>query len=173
MTGAPALRVANPSDRDAISALLRRSYPVLLAPDYDAETLAAALPHMTDARPELVGSGRYFLAEAGTGHGGQCTLLSAGGWSTDHHGTGTITPGEGHVRHVVTDPAALRRGLARIIVGRCIDEARQAGLRRLTCHSTLTAVPFYAALGFADDSPGTVILPGGTRLPAVRMTRAL
>ena len=167
MTDPPALRVATPRDRAAVSALLARSYPVLLAADYPPDTLAAALPHLTEVRAELLASGRYFVVDAGG------VLLAAGGWSAERPTDGGTTQGEGHVRHVVTDPAALRRGLARRIVARAIAEASEAGLSRLVSLSTRTAVPFYAKLGFVDATPGDIALAGGTVFPAVRMIRPI
>ena len=52
-------------------------------------------------------------------------------------------------------------------------EARRAGARLLDCQSTLTAVPFYASLGFREVGPVLVTLRPGIEFPAMRMQRAL
>jgi hypothetical protein len=52
-------------------------------------------------------------------------------------------------------------------------QARDAGMRRLECLSTLTAVPFYAAMSFATRGPVTVPLAPGIDFPAVAMVRDL
>jgi hypothetical protein len=54
-----------------------------------------------------------------------------------------------------------------------LEDARRAGARLLDCQSTLTAVPFYAALGFREVGPVVVTLRPGIEFPAVRMQRLL
>ncbi len=58
-------------------------------------------------------------------------------------------------------------------MARVLAEAREAGLTRLDCHATRTAVPFYAALGFEVLGPISVPLRPGIVFPAVAMRRAL
>jgi hypothetical protein len=53
--------------------------------------------------------------------------------------------------------------------GQVMAQARAAGVRRLHCLSTRTAVPFYAALGFDELGPADVPLRPGIVFPAVRM----
>jgi hypothetical protein len=43
------LRVARPEDHTAVSNLLSRSYPILMAPAYPADLLALALPVIISA----------------------------------------------------------------------------------------------------------------------------
>jgi len=162
------VRVAALDDVEVLDAMFARSYPVLLAADYPAAVLAAALPLIAHAQPDLVGSGRYFVVE---GEGG--AVLAAGGFSVGAPGVGEVVPGLGHVRHVVTDAQHTRRGYARLLLDRIVAEAAGAGCTRLACLSTLTAVPFYAALGFRALGPVDVPLAPGVTFPAIRMECAL
>lgn len=108
------VRLARPSDLAAVDGLLARSYPPLLAADYPPSVMVTALPIIARARPELLASGRYFLA-----FGAQGDLLGAGGWSVAAPGRSDWPEVEAtgrqiaHVRHLATDPAAVRRGVAR------------------------------------------------------------
>lgn len=58
---------------------------------------------------------------------------------------------EAHVRMVGVPPEARRRGIARMLMEACIEEAHRAGKRRLTLNTTQrmkAAQALYEALGF-------------------------
>ena len=67
----------------------------------------------------------------------------------------------------------LRRGIARRVLLGVFSEARIAGIARLDCLATRTAVPFYEAMGFDIEANVTVGLRPGIDFPAVRMGRDL
>jgi GNAT superfamily N-acetyltransferase len=155
------LRRAVPGDLGAVERLLQRSYPKLLAADYPPSVMVTAVPLLARAHPGLLASGRYFVAE---GAGGR--ILAAGGWGGGRGGVG-------EVRHVATDPEVTRRGVGRALMGAVLKDAAAAGVTRLECLATRTAVPFYRALGFEDAGPVVITLRPGIEFPAVRMGRAL
>ena len=76
MTALLTLRPSTAADLAAVGALLARSYPRLLAPDYPASVRVLAIPLISRARPELLASGTYWLA-----HDPQGDILGAGGWT--------------------------------------------------------------------------------------------
>lgn len=156
------IRSATLGDTAAVDALLQRSYPRLLKADYPPSVLVAALPAMTRAQPKLMTSGTYFLAER------DGVVLGAGGWTANSRRAGW-----GDVRHVVTDDRALRQGVGRAIMDHTWNTARAAGLTHMECWATLTAVPFYEAMGLTVIEPMTVQLQGAIDFPAIRMQRAL
>lgn len=160
------LRLATPADLGAVDALLARAYPRLLAPDYPPSVLVTAIPLISRARPELLASGRYWLACDSTG-----AVLAAGGWSAGAPTDGTRQAGTAHIRHVVTDDRHTRRGLARAVLSRAMDQARAAGAARFDCWSTRTAEPFYQSLGFTTLGPAEIPLAPGIAFPAIRMSR--
>ena len=168
MTQTLALRTAVPADLAGIDRLLGRSYPRLLAPDYPPSMLVLAVPRFARAQPELLTSGRYFVAEDARGR-----ILAAGGWSRRNPLGGPVEMTTGHVRHVATDPDVVRQGIGRMLMDRVISEARAAGVEWLDCLSTRTAVPFYRALGFRDVRARDLALGPGIGFPVVRMVRDL
>lgn len=157
------LRPATPADQTAVDHLLARSYPALLAASYAPELLAAALPLISRARPELLACGTYWLALS------QGRVVGAGGWTRNDPSAKETDSALGHMRHVATDPDCLRLGIGRSLVQKVKVEARTAGMTGLGCLSTLTAVPFYQAMGFAVLATEEVLLPGGIAFPVVRM----
>jgi GNAT superfamily N-acetyltransferase len=164
MTPTLTVRRAEPGDLAAVDRLLLRSYPRLLAADYPPSTLVLAVPRLVRAKPELLASGRYFVAEDAEGR-----LLAAGGWSRSHAVGAGIVEDMGHVRHVATDPTVVRQGIGRALMDRVMQDARAAGMQWLDCLSTRTAVPFYQALGFRSLHGVDVPLAAGIIFPTIRM----
>ena len=156
------IRPTTAADLGAVDALLARTYPNLLKADYPPSVLVTALPIISRARPELLVCGTYYVAEEGG------AVLGAGGWTPD-----AKVQGLGHIRHVVTDDRALRRGVGRALMQRSFDEARAAGMQRMECWATRTAEPFYKAVGFESIGPMDVRLAGGIVFPSIRMMRDL
>lgn len=149
------LRRADLGDLAAVDDLLARSYPRLLARDYPPSVIVTALPLISRARPELLASGRYFVASE------DARIVGAGGWSAG--------AGAAQVRHVVTDHRRLRRGIGRMVMSQVLADARAAGFASLECLSTRTAVPFYESFGFRMVQPVDVPLRPGIVFPAIRM----
>ncbi len=166
MTDLLTIRPTTRADLGAVDALLAHSYPRLLAADYPPSVLVTALPLIARARPELLVSGTYWLAMDAAG-----IVVGAGGWTRGASDGGKGQPGIGHVRHVVTRAGRVREGIGRALMARVMAQAAGAGVARLDCLSTRTAVPFYAALGFRALGPVEVPLRPGIGFPAVRMVR--
>ncbi|RVT86597.1 N-acetyltransferase [Rhodobacteraceae bacterium CCMM004] len=162
------LRVSTPDDLTALDALYARAYPALLKRDYPPSVIVTAIPLIARANPQLAGCGTFYVVETPGG-----ALVGAGGWTRPSPLGGGADSGVAHVRHVVCDPAHVRRGVGRRIMTHVCSEAAQAGVRRLDCQRTRTAVPFYTALGFVRRGDLTVPLAPGISLPAVAMTRML
>ena len=161
------VRIADSSDLSAIDALLARTYPILLKPDYPPSTMVLALPLIARANPRLVASGSYYVVEDGG------LLVGAGGWTRSAPPAGSGGRRRGHVRHVVTDHRRTRRGIGRALMARILGDAAADGVAVMECLSTRTAVPFYAACEFLDLGPIHVPLAPGIDFPAVRMARRL
>ena len=155
-------------DAELISAMMARSFGQLLAEDYDAETLHQALPHIATARPELLSSGTYFVVrDKGR------NILGAGGWTDISPTRGLASMGEAHIRHVAVDPSALKKGVGRALLEESFISAQSFGMSALRCFSTLTAAPFYAAMGFEEVQQIELALAPGIYFPAVEMRRVL
>jgi GNAT superfamily N-acetyltransferase len=160
------IRIANPMDSDAISALLVASYSSLLGACYDGDMLGRALPHLTKPNLALLACGTYYVAESEPGN-----LVGCGGWTAAKPLSGEIIRGEAHVRHFATHPEWVRRGVGTALLARCLCEAGSAGIRILHCCSTLNAEHFYRASGFDAVGPVDVPLGPGMTFPGILMSR--
>ena len=156
------IRISTAADFNGVDALLKRSYPVLLKPDYPAEVLAQALPLMTNAQPDLLACGTFYVVEC------KGQIVAAGGWTPDRK-----VATRGHIRHVMTDHRMPRTGLGRLVVSKCLETARAAGIEVMECWSTRTAERFYQAMGFRSVSRFDVMLPGEVPFPSIRMEQVL
>ena len=154
------IRPSTKADLAAVDALLARTYPKLLKADYPPSVLVTALPVISRAQPDLLICGTYYVVEDGG------VILGAGGWTPDKNDH-TL----GHIRHVVTDDRAVRRGVGRMVLTHSFEMARGAGITRMECWATRTAVPCYAAVGFEEVGPIDVTLAGGISFPSIRMLR--
>ena len=161
------VRTAVPGDLAALDALFGLAYPALLKADYPPSVLVTAIPLISRANPRLLASGTFYVVET------EGRIVGAGGWTRAAPGGAGAAHGVGHVRHVVTDERMTRRGIGRALMTRVIDRAREAGIARLDCQSTLTAVAFYSAMGFERVGPVLVPLRPGIDFPAVAMSRTL
>ncbi|WP_422072226.1 GNAT family N-acetyltransferase [Tranquillimonas rosea] len=162
-THAVTIRLARPDDLAVLDALFGRSYPALLKNDYPPSVRVTAIPLISRAQPALLASGTYWVAEREDGQ-----VVGAGGWTRAER-SGAV----GDVRHVVTEARCVRQGICGRLMRHAIAAARTAGLIRLDCLSTRTAVPFYASLGFAAGETVDVALARGVVFPAVRMRLGL
>ena len=75
------------------------------------------------------------------------------------------------LRSIYVRPEYRRRGLGRRLADTVLEAARAAGLQRLELDSSLNAVRFYEALGFARIGDVEHELRRGVAMPCVRMAR--
>jgi N-acetylglutamate synthase-like GNAT family acetyltransferase len=148
------LKTTTETDLDVVSRVLAVSYNTLLAADYPAETLAIIVPLISRAKPELLSSGTYYAAVQND------KIIAVGGWTKMRPGTNERVKALGHIRHVATDPAHVRKGAAGLIMRHCLSEAKAAGMVEMECLSTRTAVPFYAQFGFQRVEERDVLVAG-------------
>ena len=159
---------ACPADEAGISALLARSYGQLLCDDYAPEVLKSALPIISKARPELLATGTYFVVR-----NAERRVVGAGGWTDVSPARGLGRYGEGHVRHLAVDPDALHKGVGRALMEEAFISAQSFGMTSLRCQSTLTAAPFYEAMGFERLHEIDVSFAPDVHFPAVEMRKVL
>lgn len=155
------VRIATAEDVPAVDQLLRRSYPKLLKAHYPPSVLVTAVPKLSRAKPDLVCCGTYYVAESADG-----VILGAGGWTRSGH-----RPKTADIRHVATDPSAVRRGVGSALLKQVLEIAGLNGIRRFDCLSTRAAVPFYAAQGFETVGPLDIKLAEAIVFPAIRMVK--
>lgn len=158
------IRTASTDDAEFVTALLTATYPVLFRDAYPPDLLALALPIITKSNPALLRSGCFYVAERPNRQ-----TVGCGGWSVERPGSGEIVTGLGHVRHFATRPDWTRRGVGRAILSRCVEQAKERGIRILECHSSLVAEAFYRSNGFASIGRIDVEFAPGVNFPGVHM----
>jgi predicted N-acetyltransferase YhbS len=160
-------RLATPDDFAGVDALMRASYPALMASAYEPAILAPALKFMARANPKLLGSGTYYVAEAGE------LIVGSGGWTREYPGRTDVHAELAHLRHFGTHPQWTQRGIGRAIYRWCEAAACAAGVRAFECQASLNGEPFYAALGFLTVGRVEASLGPDLRLPSVLMRRQI
>ncbi|MGQ0632267.1 MAG: GNAT family N-acetyltransferase [Sporichthyaceae bacterium] len=174
------LRVADPADTDALTALIQVSVEAIFPAFYDAAQTASALAHIAVLDHSLVEDGTYFAAAAPTGQ-----LVACGGWSRRLRlFNGAVAgPDDGRLLDPGTEPARVRamfvhpdwtrRGLARAILVACEDAARAEGFTELTLMATMPGVPLYRSWGFTGGDPLPQVMPDGVSLDGLVMHRRI
>lgn len=146
---------------------------------YDDRQTAAAARYMSRLDPVLIEDGTYYVHEA------DGRIVACGGWSL----RGKLfagpadAPGDDPLRRIdpAREPARIRamyvddewsrRGLGRAIVETSARAAAGRGFSALTLVATLPGERLYASCGFVAREPVPVVLPDGTSLDGVLMTR--
>jgi GNAT superfamily N-acetyltransferase len=96
--------------------------------------------------------------------------------ATDNHqivGTGMINLETGKIDAIFVRPSHMKMGVGRKVIAYLESLARAQGLTELSVESTLNAVPFYRACGFAGDKPGKYQSPTGLVLDCIPMVKVL
>lgn len=75
------------------------------------------------------------------------------------------------VRAVYVHPQFARRGVGTALLAALERTARRRGVRCLRLSSSVTAAPFYRAMGYATVRKGTFTLRDGTRIACVHMRK--
>jgi ribosomal protein S18 acetylase RimI-like enzyme len=66
----------------------------------------------------------------------------------------------GYLLNVYVEPEFRRRGLAKALVERCMDEARERGIRVVTLHASDAGRSIYEGLGFHTTNEMMLSMPG-------------
>lgn len=174
------LRRATASDLEAIRSLIAASVRGLQH-EYSEDQREAALVSVFTPDTQLIADGTYYIVESGNG-----SLIACGGWSWrktlyggDHHHASRddarLDPAieAAKIRAFFVHPAWARRGLGTRLLQACEQAAREAGFRHAEMGATLSGVPLYVRHGYRRVAEILVDLPGGERLPVVRMEKDL
>ena len=184
----PTLRTATAADLDAIRELIALSVRGLQH-EYSEGQREQALASVFTPDTQLIADGSYFILEAAEGAVAEAadgTLAACGGWSWrktlyggDHHHASRnaerLDPATdaAKIRAFFVHPQWARRGLGTRLLAACERAAWDAGFRRCEMGATLSGVPLYERHGYRRIADILVDLPGGERLPVVRMEKPL
>jgi len=88
-------------------------------------------------------------------------------------GIGAIVVSHSELRTCYVAPTAARRGVGSALVTEIERIAHEHGLDHLQLESSITAEPFYSALGYEVESRGELFIAPGVPMTAVRMRKRL
>lgn len=171
-------RHATEADISQLDALISLSVKVLQAERYSPEQLAAAMGPVFGVDRQLIRDQTFFVVE----HEGM--LIGCGGWSRRRSmfgsDDGQDNPGPAlnpereaaRIRAFFVHPNWVRLGIATSILRRCEMEIRASGFQKIELVATLTGEPLYTAFGWKVVERESIGMPGGLKLPVVRMTKA-
>jgi GNAT superfamily N-acetyltransferase len=178
-TKAVSIRLATERDIPAIAGLIPESARALLRSWYSEAQLEAAIGTAFGVDHSLIEDGTYFVGES-TGQ-----IVGCGGWGLRARVFGASGADDGPIRELdpKTEPARIRaffihpswarRGIGRLILTRCEDEARARGFRAVTLMATLGGVDFYRRAGYEEEDPVRHDLGRGMTIDFVRMGKSL
>ena len=125
------------SDASHASSLIRYCWESMHLGDYEAEGIASQLESTTPEKLfALMESTKLYVAE----RNGE--IIAFGGFDKER------------VRLLFIHPEFQRNGIGTLLLNKIISDARNDGLTRLDCNSTIYAVPFYLKNGF---TPGEIV----------------
>jgi putative acetyltransferase len=138
-------RPYRPDDAPRLLALFRDTIRRVNARDYDSEQIRAwASEEIDPAAWAARFAGRFVVvAEEGERLAGFAELET-----------------DGHIDRVYVSADHQHRGIGRRLLIAVIDEARRRGLPRLFVEASITARPFFAALGFGNATEQVVTCRG-------------
>lgn len=173
------LRKALPHDVPQIERVMRESIAGISNRSYDPRQVAGALEYVAHLDPWLVADRTYYVVES------DGRIVGCGGWSRRgklYAGSGSAeddarlldpTTEPARVRAMFVLPDYERRGIGRMILEACEEDARAAGFRRAELMAMLSGHAMYRATGYRDVESVDAKLEDGTPFPLIRMEKAL
>lgn len=171
------VRRATLEDREAMQQLIAASARVLSRKHYDDAQIEAAIATVFGVDTDLIDDGTYFVAES------DGEFVGCGGWSRRKtlfggdqfasRDAGYLDPQSepAKIRAFFIHPDHARKGIARVILARCEDEARAHGFHELELMATLPGVEFYKICGFSERGTFDLDLVEGVKLELVPMRK--
>jgi GNAT superfamily N-acetyltransferase len=173
------LRAARSTEVPALNTLIAASARDLSRGFYTPEQTELLIRYVFGVDTQLIADQTYFVIERNG------ALAACGGWSARRTLFGgdqakeTLDPlldpatEAARIRAFFVRPEWARQGMGRRMLVHAESCARTAGFGRVELMATLPGEPFYRAAGYERLEPVSHQLPGGEKVPLVRMGRAL
>jgi GNAT superfamily N-acetyltransferase len=175
-----AIRKADETDIDAISALIAESVRGLARGIYDERQIELSIRSVFGVDRQLIADGTYFVAESGS------AIVGCGGWSKRKTLYGAsdfeysrdpelLDPANdaAKIRAFFVHPKAARHGIGRAILELCEDEAAAAGFASAEMMATLPGIPLYEACGYKRNDSVFIPVSASDDIECVRMDKRL
>lgn len=188
-------RLAQLSDKVALTELIDRSVRELQASDYNPVQIESLLQYVYGVDTRLIEDGTYYLVEVANplAEAEPKLIVGSGGWSKrktlfggDRFKTDTylqtqapqdnlLNPKEdaARIRAFFVHPEWARRGIGSLLMRTCENAAIEAGFNRLELMATLTGQPLYAAWGYEVAEPTIITLQDGVSVPFTKMSKTV
>ena len=173
------IRKATMEDRDAIKQLIAESARKLSREHYSDTQIEAAIAKVFGVDTTLIEDGTYFVVESDgrlAGCGGwskRKTLFGGDQYSSRDTGYSDPKTEPAKIRAFFIHPDHARKGIARMILSRCEDEARAQRFRALELLSTLPGIEFYKSCGFVETGNLDLDLTETVKLEFVPMRKEI
>jgi GNAT superfamily N-acetyltransferase len=177
------IRKAVAADVPRLKEVIEASVRGLQAHDYSPSQIEGALKSVYGVDSQLIEDGTYFVAELQETQPANTQIVACGGWSKHK----TLFGGDQYagredslldptrdaakIRAFFVHPDWARRGIGTMILAACEEAASAAGFTRLEMGATLSGVPFYRAMGYAEVETQAAPLGNGEVLPIVKMAK--
>ncbi len=173
------VRKATLHDVPVLERLITESARVLTREDYTDSEIEGAIGTAWGVDTEMVRDGTYYVVES-EGDG----VVACGGWSRrktlfggdrqQGRESGVLDPSHesARIRAFFVRPNWARRGIGRLLLQRCEEEARSHGFKSAELVATLTGQRLYRAFGYVGDERVDYPLPNGMTIQFVPMRKA-
>ena len=178
--GSYRIRVASLADEPALHSLIARSIRTLGSDDYSTAQIEAALTGAFGVDTSLIRDATYFVVLDA-----EQNIVGCGGWSRRRTLFGSDARAErdesrldpaidaAKIRAFFVDPMHARRGIGRLLLQRCEQEAAEAGFRRCELMATLPGRRLYARYGYEGEASIEHPLSGGLTITFVPMRKVI
>jgi GNAT superfamily N-acetyltransferase len=173
------IRPARRADVPALDALQHRAAHEIRARACGTPALEAWVRHMGALDQELIEHGTYLVAVSNG------VLAGCGGWSFRRRGPGVASAAgvaerplqpvrePAWIRAAFVEPCFAGRGIGAALLAAAERAAACAGHRLATLDAPPSSEPLYRRAGYRAVGPLAVALPGGLRIPLLRMEKSL
>ncbi|MEM6615282.1 MAG: GNAT family N-acetyltransferase [Pseudomonadota bacterium] len=158
------IAAAKPGDVKTILAFLKDAYSAWYESQYPREFIEEFVPPLVlhNAMTDSLGPSFNVVRS-------RDDIVGCGGWSFEDSLATPIDARVGHIRFFATSPEHTRRGIARMIFEKVVEEAERHAVSTLKCLATLPASRSYQALGFRRVGAMNFRLGSGAAFPLARM----
>jgi GNAT superfamily N-acetyltransferase len=174
------LRLARMEDVPQLEQLIPLSVRTLQAAHYSPAQMEAALGPVFGVDTQLIRDGTYFVVTEGdkiTGCGGwsKRKTLFGGSAGRQDDDSDQLDPAKdaARIRAFFVHPEHARQGIGRMLLTACEEAIARAGFSKIDLVATLAGEPLYARFGYQAVQRYEIDLPGGLKLPGVKMTKTI
>lgn len=172
-------RLAAFNDIPVLQQLIAESVRGLSKGYYTEQQIESAIKYIFGVDTQLLIDETYYVAEADD------QIIACGGWSKRE----TLYGGDQHkdiadpllnpktdaarIRAFFVHPAWARRGIGKMMITHCENEATKSGFKAMELGATLPGEPLYKAMGYTSTSNIDVKMPDGVTLKIVKMRKQI